>query len=470
MQKSLLFLSLMSSMLFWSCTKNDKSEAQTAEYQRNIHTVNEYHSNGNGALDWKAELDADFYDTKGSKKEVWVYVELKGKEHTQTRKRSPLNICLVLDRSGSMAGDKIRYAKEAMDFVVDQLGAEDYLSLVQYDDNVEVLIPATKVINRAEFHQKIKSIREDGSTNLCGGMEEGFHQVISTKKEGFVNRVLLLSDGLANAGISEPANIIKIAEKRFKESGVAISTFGVGADYNEDLMTDIADKGGANYYFIGQATEIPRIFSRELDGLLSVVAQSAKLRVHFPTQFVKVAKVYGYPHTVFGDDVFIDMNDVFSKEEKGVLIKFEILQAPLTTDLAFECELKYTDAIQGNTPVSEKQMLTLTMTDNPEKVKESIDKMVKENIVLFESAEMLDEALKAADDGDIEKAQEISGMAKEYLDKNAETEFSPRFQQQQSNVNTYNTQVGTMKDMPVTEQKVFQKSNKSANYEIKKKK
>lgn len=467
------FSLLLFALVGTHCATNAQEQKTTGQngdssQSSEVMTASNFRKGGDNAINWEAKLDNQYFIRNGNKKEIYVYVELQGGENKQDKARAPLNLSLVVDRSGSMSGDKIKYAKKAMDFVIDQLGSEDYLSMVQYDGNVQVLQTSEMVKNKQALHQKVSSVKEGGSTNLCGGMQEGYVQVRSTKKQGYINRVLLLSDGNVTAGISDPKQIAKVAEGQFKEDGIAISTFGVGADYNENLMTDISEAGGANYYFIGSPDQIPTIFAKELQGLLAVVGQSVKLKVKFPTKNLKCVKAYGYPFTVFGDEVFVDFNDVFAKEEKGVLLKFEVIE-PLKDDISFDCEMRYTDVVSKKDH-ADNQKLKLSVTNDEKMFSANEDEKVKENIVLFESTEMFDEALKEADKGNYDKAKELSGKTAKYLESNKSEKFSPRFQQQQSNVTKYDEDVKIMKDRPAEEKQMMQKSSKSANYDMKKKK
>ena len=180
----------------------------------------------------------------------------------------------------------------AVDFVIQNLNSGDYLSIVQYDDHVKVLSHSAQVKDKTSLQKIVNGIVAGGMTNLSGGMLEGYNEVKITQKEGFVNRVLLLSDGLANVGISDPAQLKEIAGRQFRENKIGLSTFGVGADFNEELMMHLSEYGGANYYFIETPDQIPQIFAKELQGLLSVVAQNTVLEIDFPSEFLQPEKVY----------------------------------------------------------------------------------------------------------------------------------------------------------------------------------
>ncbi|HEX9829616.1 MAG TPA: VWA domain-containing protein, partial [Bacteroidota bacterium] len=196
-----------------------------------------------------------------------------------TAKRRPMNISVVLDRSGSMAGEgKIDYAKRALNSLIDQLNPEDIFSIVVYDDQIDVLRAAAPVRDKWELKRLVESIYARGSTNLGGGMIEGFQQVQRYVSKEFVNRVVLLSDGLANQGIVDPTELNRIA-RQYRSKSITLTTMGVGLDYNENLMVALADNGGGNYYFIESPNILASILRKEMNMLASIVAQNAVLEM-----------------------------------------------------------------------------------------------------------------------------------------------------------------------------------------------
>ncbi len=191
--------------------------------------------------------------------------------------RPPLNLALVLDRSGSMAGaKKMPYAVEAASFAVRQLLPTDRVSVTSFDDRVETIAPSTLAVDKPAIVRRIEAIEPRGSTDLHGGWAEGVRQAESRLVPGGLNRVLLLSDGLANVGVTDP-NAIAAHVREAGARGVGTTTLGVGDDYNEDLMEAMARAGDGNYYYIESPVQLVDLFQTELEGLMATLGQKASL-------------------------------------------------------------------------------------------------------------------------------------------------------------------------------------------------
>ena len=163
--------------------------------------------------------------------------------------RPPLNLALVIDRSGSMEGLRLEYAKTAAKYAISQLTANDKVSITIFDDSVQTIVASQNVRSNTHFNQLIDQIQTAGSTNLHGGWLEGANQAASSLEIGRLNRVLLLSDGQANQGETRPEEIFNQVAGLAKK-GISTSTMGVGEDFNEDLLEGIANSGDGNYHFI----------------------------------------------------------------------------------------------------------------------------------------------------------------------------------------------------------------------------
>ncbi len=355
-----------------------------------------------------------FWQKGSSKGDFYLYLEIEGIPAPVATRRAPLNISLVIDRSGSMQGDKIAYAKKAAEFVCNHLNEEDCVSVVQYDDVVDVVSSSAAVTDKPGLAQKIEAITARNTTNLSGGMAEGLQQVSLTKAQSSVNRVLLLSDGLANVGITDADSLRKMAQEQFRTTGIGISTFGVGADFDELLMTSLAEYGGGNYYFIGSPDKIPSIFEKELQGLLTIVAQNATVEVTLPEGF-QCEKVFGFPADVSNRSVRIPFNDLFSKDKKAVLIKCRASRTP-ESDFAFQVNLRYANVVDTYQLVEQNFQIPVQLTDAENKLQEGAQSIVADQIALYLANDLLSHATMLNEKNEIKQARETGLNALKIVD------------------------------------------------------
>ena len=403
------------------------------------------------------------------KKDVYLYLDLQALKIELGKKRAPMNISIVLDHSGSMSGDKIKFAIEACKFIVNNLSEEDYLSVIKYDDKVEVVCKSALVSKKNEIYNLISQISPDGGTNLSGGLLEGYVQAKSTYDRNRINRVLLITDGLANAGITDSTKLNQIVRNKNLEDGITLSTFGVGSGFNERLLTAMAESGNGNYYFIDKADRINSIFAKELNGLVSVIANNTKVSVNYPSFYLSPSTSFGFKFDLKNNQVNFDLKDVASQEQKSMLIKFSI-QNQLTENIIFNTVLEYDNAI------SKIHFTTLTNdTLIPTLDKPKFDLAFNEdaiaNIAMFETNVITENAMDDLDSRSYDKCQAKLGSARAILvESKKRSPNNKEIDKQIKIVDEYDRQVEKAKNMKDEELNVMQKAYRSTNYEIKKKK
>ena len=205
----------------------------------------------------------------------------------RTRKRAtrpPVNVAFVLDRSGSMAGEKLALARYAVERALTGLKPKDRFAIVTYDDQVETLLASSLATpaNKQRALVRLATIDARASTDLHGGWTAGAAQLKAHLSPDGVTRCLLLTDGLANAGVTDATQLAAVAAD-LRASGIGTSTFGVGTDFDEGLLTAIADAGGGHFYFIERPEQIPDYMTSELGELLDTVAREVTVEVkHAP--------------------------------------------------------------------------------------------------------------------------------------------------------------------------------------------
>jgi Ca-activated chloride channel family protein len=422
-----------------------------------------------GVISFTTGLENDFYYVDSLNKSAHFYVEVKLSKFLNDHfKRIPLNISIVIDRSSSMQGIKMGYAKRAAKNIIDQLKAEDIVSIVVYDNNVDTIQPPIRVIEKEKIKSKIDLIIPQASTNLWGGTEQGYQFVKRNFKTGYVNRVLLISDGLANVGLTD-STLIKIKVQNYKDDeGISISTFGVGLDYNETLMTDMAETGAGNYYFVDAPDKMTTIFNNELNGLLSVAAQNAELRIKLP-KGITIQKEYPLKWQQNGDEIIVKLRDLSSEEIKATLFTFRIGDS---TNEVFKVTstLTYTDATDG-----QQKSLTnenfLSPVKNVDAYLTHFNKQVIEQTILYTANENLETAMNLMEKGDYKEAGKYLSSNSDYLKANFIYVNKDASLMKLDSVNSnYSVQYLQAEAVSKDSVKRIQKANKAINYKIRNKK
>jgi Ca-activated chloride channel family protein len=250
----------------------------------------------------------------------YVLVSFTAPEVPRKANRRSVNVAMVLDRSGSMGGDKIRLAREAVKQGLQLLRAEDRFALVAYDNDIDLVVESVPASAEAKRNalEKLSRIDARGTTNLGGGWLRGCEQVASHLDPASIARALLLTDGLANEGITDHDELVGHAAE-LKARGVATSTFGVGHDFDERLLQRMADAGGGHFYFIQTAQQIPDLLTSELGETLEVVARSAGLALKLPAG-VDAAPLTRLDHVKTDGGVRLDLGDLVSGQEVNAVI------------------------------------------------------------------------------------------------------------------------------------------------------
>ncbi len=235
----------------------------------------------------------------------------------------PINLALVIDKSGSMAdADKLSKVKEALLTLVNQLRETDTLSIVVFDSEAEVLRPAREVGDREEVRRLIRSIQTGSSTNIHAGLVLGYKEALKQFKREGTNRVVLLTDGIANQGVTDPAQIAR-ESLSFNDRGIDLSTIGVGLDLNKDLLRDLAKSGRGLFHFVADAQDIDKVFLREVQSLVAPVASEPNLEIQYGPG-LELAQVYGYEPERFEGGLKIKLDNMNQGLTQVVLLRFKV--------------------------------------------------------------------------------------------------------------------------------------------------
>jgi Ca-activated chloride channel homolog len=341
-----------------------------------------------------------------SEHDVHVMFELTVPDAPVRSKHTPLRVGLALDRSGSMAGDKLETVKRCARYLVERLHEQDAIALVTYDEDVELLAPLAKPDVRM-LGRSIASVGPGGMTNLSGGWLKAIEEL--DRRDDGVRRVLLLTDGLANRGIVDPRQLTAIAHTT-AQRGVSTTTIGVGDGFAEELLTSLADAGGGRAWFAESVEDIPAIFAEEFDDLVAIAAQNVSLELRPGSEIELLAVLNDYPSVAVEGGVQIALGDVFSSQRLRVVLKLHIPHlARLGVQQVAELVLRYVTV--GETVETHRQSfpLTINAVSAEEADDATADQDVTDEVIVLSAAQATDEARRLADAGDTGAAAELVG-------------------------------------------------------------
>jgi Ca-activated chloride channel family protein len=238
--------------------------------------------------------------------------------------RLPVNIALILDRSGSMDGEnKFPLAVEAVKQSLRLLTSTDRVSIVVFDERVDVILPSTFATAEAKKRalRELQQVRPRNSTDLCAGWMHGGAELSDHIADDTITRALLLTDGQANHGETN-REVLAHHASELRRRGIVTSAFGVGADFDERLLRDIANEGGGNFYFVQTAAQIPNLVTSELGEALEVVVPGAELTLTLPRGAeARVLNRFRTRKSHGRTGISVELGDLVSAQELDVIVR-----------------------------------------------------------------------------------------------------------------------------------------------------
>lgn len=370
-----------------------------------------------------------------AKQTVCVKVGVTGFEMESDAKRKPLNTAIVLDRSGSMSGESIERAKEAACAAVELMKSDDIVAVIAYDSDVETIVPATKLgdKDKQEILAKIKKIESGGTTALYEGTRRGGEEVKKFLDKEKINRVILLSDGLANVGPSSPAEAGELG-KKLGGKGICVTTLGLGDGYNEDLMLKLSQSSDGNHVYITKASNLVEVFDEEFQTATKVVAQEISCRL-ICEKGVKPLRILNREGKIDGQTVSFDWNQIYAGHERYVLIEVEVPAGEDGEEKKIATARVSYANMQTNATDELSGTLSIKYSSDEKKITESINKKVMEEYALQTANLENIEAMKLRDSGDVEGARQRLKRNQMFLKKTADELGGSEFLQDEINKN-----------------------------------
>ncbi|MBZ4334023.1 VWA domain-containing protein [Corallococcus interemptor] len=349
--------------------------------------------------------------------EAFAVFELKARA-PEKQQRVPVNLALVVDRSGSMDGSKLVDAKRAAQELVRQLRDGDRLALVHYGSDVKV-VPSVEIndATRRELLSTIDAIQVNGGTHMSGGLAAGADAVRTYAKQYRVTRAILLSDGEPTEGVTTNDGLFS-AVGRMREAGITVSALGVGSGFNDTLMRGMAERGGGFSGFVSDSSELAAIFTRELEQAASTVARDVSLTLTLPPG-VSGVEVMGLPSTRDGNAVRIPLYDLTGGQSARVVAKLTLDAPANAADMnVLDASASYVDVV-ADLPSRVTLALGAKVTNDVQVVHANLDRDVRVHAIRALGTQQLQAAAEQMQSGNRESALNLLGNARKLFGASA---------------------------------------------------
>jgi len=340
-------------------------------------------------------------------------IDLAAAAPPRSRQRPPLNLALVIDRSGSMAhDDKFDYAMQAARLVVENLSAGDIVSVIAFNHQTTVLSPPGPTLNPEFLNHRLDEITPEGWTNLSAALLEAFDQINHRATARQIKRVIVLTDGQANQGVTDLRGLRKLVT-RARRRGIGVSTMGCGEDFDETVLIALAKAGGGRYTDIRESENIPGAMAAELNGLLSVVAQNVRVEVVVP-EALRIEAVHGGLLGKPTDTFVFDLGDVREGERTVLLATLAPHDFLIGEVAGIECTLSFDRTDLG---MRQRQVARLEAAAVDETEAELIRQSADRGVVLYANITL---ALELAENAVLDLDGESSRVAAELFKQHYE--------------------------------------------------
>ncbi len=343
--------------------------------------------------------------------ETYLYLDIDAPADATATRAAPVNLAIVIDRSGSMSGKRLRNAVDAARGMVSRLRDGDMVSVIAYNTRADTLVSPTLISASArdEVARQLESITPNGDTCISCGIEAGMDALRG--RDGMIQRMLVLSDGQATAGVRDLDGFRRIAE-RARDMGCSISSIGVDVDYNERIMSTIALDSNGRHYFVENAGGLPTIFEQELQSLVRTVATNTNVRVDLAPG-VELLEVFDRSFRREGQSLVVPMGSFTAAEQKTLLVKVRVPRGSDGGRAVADVRMTFDDLVTGSQGSCGGQ-LHATLTHDATKVS-PLDPLVVGRLSRARTTATLREANSLFSSGDARAARAKLDKARDEL-------------------------------------------------------
>jgi uncharacterized protein YegL len=332
-------------------------------------------------------IDLRWDRVSNSSDDIIVQAGFSTEDIKNLQKIPPINVCLVIDHSGSMEGDKIEKAKLAAVEFVKNLRSEDILSIVIFDHIVDVIYPAQRFGNGVQAINSLRCISARGSTDLNSGLITGYKEVMKNFSNKFNNKVIMLTDALTNTGEIDPEKIIRNS-CNVTENMVDITVIGVGVDFNNDLSRKLTGSGHTSIFFINDNEDIRKLFKDEIQSMMGQIAKDVDLEISYSGD-ISLAKLYGYNPKFTSNGFKIHLNNMNNGLTQVVLMKFNPNKCKNESNLIVNVKLSYFDIAKNEKVTQNKKLLINNLGGDGKCSVAFCDNDIKKNFSIAEMSQAL---------------------------------------------------------------------------------
>ena len=338
----------------------------------------------------------------GRETETYLFLDVKAAAEGTARTTTPVNLAIVLDRSGSMQGERMQNALAAAQGMIRRLRDGDTVSVVGYNTSTQVLLAPTRIDerNRDFALSSLRGVEALGNTCVSCGIEAAM-ELLGRGETGAVQRILLLSDGEANAGIRDVDGFRRLGD-RARTMETAVSSIGVDVDYNERVLFALSQSSNGRHYFVDNPSGLPRIFDDELQSLVSTVASNANVEIQLAPG-VTVAQVFDRSFEQRGDVVTVPFGAFAASDQKTVLLRLRVPSGEAGRRPIADVRMRYADLVSGKPGDCTGQLVAMLSRDASEVT--PLDPLVETRLARSETTAALSLANEQFARGEVDAAR-----------------------------------------------------------------